>query len=211
MPISSQGCTDVAGSKLPCAERTHKVFAGCHALGGHKQLGTSGPLAVRRAVLATGWYWSASLVLLRGTDVSCMCQIGSSGPHVTWTCPITAACSEGLTIPRERAAEMLFAAAVPEWPSAPPTLTYKALLGDISDHCRQLLSSQAFFRLPPTATFFHGVGGYAVVIAEPDGVFATGDSSEDRSAYRQEALAMLALFRGLLSLAGTCTGRIHLI
>ena len=47
-----------------------------------------------------------------------------------------------------------------------------------------------------------GIGGYAVVTSEPDGLFATGDDSEDQSAYRQQALAFLALVRGFLHLSG---------
>ena len=58
---------------------------------------------------------------------------------------------------------------------------------------------------------FEGVAGYAVVTSEPDGLFATGDASEDQAAYRQEALAFLALVRGLLRLTGKCSGRVQIL
>ena len=162
------------------------------------QLGVSGPLALRRAALASagsGWSWGASLHMPRGTVVKCLCQgLAPSRPHVTWVCPRTAVCRQGLAQPGE------FAAPVSEWPRAPPSIAYQELISDISEHCHKLLSQGGIVQVATDGSAFEGVGGYAVVTSEPDGLFATGDASEDQAAYRQEALAFLALVRGLLHL-----------
>ena len=185
------------------------------ALGGHQQLGRTGPLAIRRAALATagsGWYWRASLRLPKGTVVNCMCN-GKfpSRPHVTWSCPFTASCRAGLALPCDRAAERLFAASVPERPAAPPSLAYEELISDITEHLRRLLSDQNRVQIATDGSALEDVGAYAVVSSRPEGVFATGDSSEDQSAYRQEALAMLALFRGLVGLTGHSQGCVQVL
>ena len=100
------------------------------ALSGHQQLGRSGPLVVRRAALATagsGWYLSAALRLPRGISVNCMCN-GRAPSRVTWNCPNTASCRDGLILPSDRAAEKLFAAPIRSGPLHPRLLPMRSLL-----------------------------------------------------------------------------------
>ena len=56
---------------------------------------------------------------------------------------------------------------------------------------------------------FEGVGAFAVVTDQES--FATGDSSEDQSAFRQEALAFLALFRALCTVVPLPAGRVTVL
>ena len=186
-----------------------------YALGGHKQLGVTGPLAVRRAALASAgcaWCWAAFLHKPRGTIIRCICQgLAPSKPRLTWVCPFTAVCQQGLAQPGDRAAERLFAAPISEWPRAPPAISYQELVSDIAEHCSRLLSQGGVVQVATDGSAFEGIGGYAVVTSAPDGLFATGDDSEDQSAYRQEALACLALVRGLLQLAGKCSGKVQIL
>ena len=74
-----------------------------------------------------------------------------------------------------------------------------------------LLSDQNRVQIATDGSALEDVGAYAVVSSRPEGVFATGDSSEDQSAYRQEALAMLALFRGLVGLTGHSQGCVQVL
>ena len=183
-----------------------------YALSGHQVLAGPGPLAVRRAALATagsGWYWNASLRLPKG-DTVCMCKgRNPSRPHLTWVCPHTAHCRLGLEQPTDRVSERLFAAPLHEWPCAPPALAQEEFVADLATHCRQLWNAQGHLIAATDGSSFEGVGAFAVVTDRES--FATGDSSEDQSAFRQEALAFLALFRALCTVVPLPAGRVTVL
>ena len=183
-----------------------------YALSGHHALSGPGPLAVRRAALAsagTGWYWTASL-RLSARDTTCMCQgRNPSRPHVTWVCPHTAHCRLGLAAPQDRVSERLFAAPLREWPSAPPAVDQDEFVADLAEHCAQLMAKQSCLIVATDGSAFEGVGAFAIVTEQCS--FATGDSSEDQSAFRQEALAFLALFRALCTVSALPAGRVTVL
>ena len=110
--------------------------------------------------------------------------------------PRTASLRVGLEPLKDRAAERLFAAAIAEWPCAPPVLAH-------DENGTLLIASDG--------SSFEGVGGFAIVTCEPEAVFVSGHDAEDQSAFRQEALAMLTLFRGLRQLSSTCLGDVCMV
>ena len=96
-------CGRVAASlhrnDVTCARGLALAKPATYTLSSHQVLAGPGPLAVRRAALATagsGWHWNASLRLPKG-DTVCMCKgRNPSRPHLTWVCPYTAHCRLGL-------------------------------------------------------------------------------------------------------------------
>ena len=66
-------------------------------------------------------------------------------------------------------------------------------------------------KLPRTAALSKALGATLLSQARLTAFFATGDDSEDQSAYRHNPLACLALVRGLLQLAGKCSGKVQIL
>ena len=109
----------------------------------------------------------------------------------------------------DRVSERLFAAPLHEWPCAPPALAQEEFVADLAAHCRQLWNAQGHLIAATDGSSFEGVGAFAVVTDRES--FATGDSSEDQSAFRQEALAFLALFRALCTVVPLPAGRVTVL
>ncbi|CAE7373819.1 unnamed protein product [Symbiodinium natans] len=184
-----------------------------HALAGHRLLGRQGPVELRRAAMATGgsaWHTAAKLRRPRDVPVQCLCGgLWPSRAHLAWACEKTAVCRHEVPLPRERAQERLFAAQIEAYPPAPPAVDLEGFEQDVADHLEAFFKDDAELFLASDGSAKEGVGAFAIVTAEAS--FGTGDASEDQSAFRNEALALLYITRALQRLPGDRRGRVHVL
>ena len=172
------------------------------ALAGHRLLGHSQSLGVRRAALATGgsgWYHRHRIPTQRYAEVKCLCTLlWPSRPHLTWNCPRTAEHRHGLRGPTNRVEERLFGAPVPEYPAAPDGNQVPEMVQAMRTHfCLALTQDTDNLLVATDGSHQHGVGACAVATESAPGTFSAGDDAEDQSPFRFEMVALNALLQAL--------------
>ena len=172
------------------------------ALSGHRLLGHSPSLDIRRASLATGgssWYHRQRIPTQHASEVKCLCNLlWPSRPHITWVCPKTDIHRHGLQTPTNRVEERLFGAPLPEYPAAPADNQVPGMVQALRDHLYHVLAQDADNLLVATdGSHQNGVGACAVVTESPSGTFSAGDNAEDQSPFRFEMVALHALLQAL--------------
>ncbi|CAE7304679.1 unnamed protein product, partial [Symbiodinium microadriaticum] len=172
------------------------------ALAGHRLLGHSQSLDVRRAALATGgsgWYHRHRIPTQRYAEVKCLCTLlWPSRPHLTWNCPRTAEHRRGLRGPTNRVEERLFGAPVPEYPAAPDGNQVPEMVQAMRTHfCLALTQDTDNLLVATDGSHQHGVGACAVATESAHGTFSAGDDAEDQSPFRFEMVALNALLQAL--------------
>ena len=158
----------------------------------------------------SAWHTAAKLRRSRDVPVQCLCGgLWPSRAHLAWACEKTAVCRHEVPLPRERAQERLFAAPIEAYPPAPPAVDLEGFEQDVADHLEAFFKDDAELFLASDGSAKEGVGAFAIVTAEAS--FGTGDASEDQSAFRNEALALLYITRALQRLPGDRRGRVHVL
>jgi len=146
----------------------------------------------------TNWFFNAKANFDPGHQRHlCMCGgTKPSRPHLVWCCSHTASLRQGIPPPQDRAAERLFARAVPLMPVPPPAVDPEGFREEL---CEQLLPLMATstVAVATDGSSKHEVGAMGFALGSPDITCATADALEDQCSFRMELQAVHLLLLSL--------------
>ncbi|CAE7306648.1 unnamed protein product, partial [Symbiodinium sp. CCMP2456] len=133
----------------------------------------------------TNWFFNAKANFDPGHQRHlCMCGgTKPSRPHLVWCCSHTASLRQGIPPPQDRAAERLFARAVPLMPVPPSAVDPEGFREEL---CEQLLPLMATstVAVATDGSSKHEVGAMCFALGSPDITCATADALEDQCSFR---------------------------